>query len=183
VGSILDVSDRSKRLALTAAILLAACSPGAGTTATGTGASAFATLGTAEGSSAVTSPSPTIVPVVTLATTAEPAREAPLGAIELLMTFGPRFVPAEATATAGTVMFFLRNDPGEGFPVEHDFVLGPTLDSPPLAASPAVLAHKSMTFTVQRLVPGTYTYWCRVRSVDGKSHSSLGMVGTLTITP
>jgi plastocyanin len=141
------------------------------------------TVATADTSIAPPSPSPTDGPVATLAATAEPASEAPAGAIELLMTFGPKFVPSEATAKAGTVMFFLHNDPGDGFLVEHDFVLGRTLDSPPLAASPKVLAYRSITFTIEGVTPGTYTYWCSVRGGDGKSHSSLGMVGSLTVTP
>ena len=51
------------------------------------------------------------------------------------MTFGPTFEPEEATAQAGTVVFFLRNDKGDGPPALHNFLLGASVEDPPLARS------------------------------------------------
>ena len=59
--------------------------------------------------------------------------------IEILLTFGPKFEPEEATAHAGDVVFFLRNDKGDGPPAVHNFLIGSDVDSPPLAASPTLI--------------------------------------------
>ena len=40
------------------------------------------------------------------------------------------------------------------------------------------LVGDSVLFTVKDMPPGTYTFWCEV-----ERHASLGMVGTLTVTP
>ena len=114
--------------------------------------------------------------------TVEEASEAPAGAIEMLLTFGPKFEPEEVTAQAGDVVFFLRNDKGEGPPAVHNFLVGRTLDSPPFAASPTLMHGESIVFTVHGLEAGTYTYWCTMPSPDGAPHSQYGMVGTLTVT-
>ena len=118
----------------------------------------------------------------TLEATVEEASEAPAGAIEILMTFGPKFEPEEVTAQAGDVVFFLRNDKGEGPPAVHNFLIGRALDSPPLAASPTLMHGESIVFTVYGLEAGTYTYWCTLPSPDGAPHSQYGMLGTLTVT-
>ena len=55
------------------------------------------------------------------------------------------------------------------------------MDSP-LAVSPTLAANEAVTFTVEGLMPGTYTYWCTVPSPDGaQPHAQYGMVGTLTV--
>lgn len=118
----------------------------------------------------------------TLEATVEEASEAPAGAIEILLTFGPKFEPEEVTAQAGDVVFFLRNDKGDGPAAVHNFLIGPDLDSPPLAASPTLMHGESIVFTVYGLDAGTYTYWCTLPSPDGAPHSQYGMVGTLTVT-
>ena len=107
----------------------------------------------------------------------------PTGSIEIVMTFGPKFEPEEATAAAGTVTFFLVNDKGDGPPAAHNFLLGTTVDAPPLASSPLLGSGEAGIQTVQDLAPGTYAYWCTIPSPDGKPHSQYGMVGTLTVTP
>lgn len=121
-------------------------------------------------------PEPT--PGLTLASTAEDAAEAPQGAIAIEMgAFGPpRFRPDQVTATAGQVVLFLDNvgDRYEGY---HDFVIGEALYQA-LTRSPAINAGDSVLFTVKDMPLGTYTFWCEV-----ERHASLGMVGTLTVTP
>ena len=107
----------------------------------------------------------------------------PAGSIEIVMTFGPKFEPEEATATAGTVTFFLVNDKGDGLPIAHNFLLGTAVDAPPLASSPVMGSGEAGILTVQDLEPGTYAYWCTIAGPDGNPHSHQGMVGTLTVTP
>jgi uncharacterized cupredoxin-like copper-binding protein len=113
----------------------------------------------------------------------EPVADAPAGSVEVLMTFGPKFEPEEATAKAGTVTFFLRNDKGDGPPAAHNFLLGTAVDAPPLASSPLMGSGEAGILTVEGLEPGTYAYWCTIPGPDGTPHASFGMVGTLTVTP
>jgi plastocyanin len=89
------------------------------------------------------------------------------------------FVPEEATAKAGTVTFFLRNDPGD----VHNFLLGTAVDAPPLAKSPVMGSSETGILTIEELAPGTYAYWCTVPDRLGTPHWQDGMVGTLTVTP
>jgi plastocyanin len=117
----------------------------------------------------------------TLSTTFVEQSRAPEGAIEILMLF-PKFEPKVASAEAGTVAFFLKNERGDVRPLLHNFLLGTAIDAPPLAVSPILASETSGTFTVHGLEPGTYTYWCTVPSGDGTPHYQLGMVGTLTVT-
>jgi plastocyanin len=112
----------------------------------------------------------------------EPFADAPAGSIEILMTFGPKFEPKEATAKAGTVTFFLRNDKGDGPPAAHNFLLGTSMEASPLVSSPLMGSSETGLLTVEGLEPGTYTYWCTVPGPDGSPHSQYGMVGTLTVT-
>lgn len=119
----------------------------------------------------------------TLAATVEETRETPAGAIEILLTFGPKFEPGEVSAPAGTIVFFLQNDQGDGPPAIHNFLLGTSIEGPPLAASPTLATGEAVVFTVEGVEPGTYVYWCTLPSPDGSPHSAAGMVGTLTVTP
>ncbi len=89
------------------------------------------------------------------------------------------FVPEEATAKAGTVTFFLRNDPGN----THNFLLGTAVGEPPLAKSPVMASSETGILTIEGLAPGTYAYWCTVPDRLGTPHWQDGMVGTLTVTP
>ena len=126
---------------------------------------------------------PSMSAAPTLAFTVEEADEAPAGAIEILLTFGPMFEPEEVSAAAGTIVFFLQNDQGDGPPAAHNFLLGTSMEEPPLAASPTLSSGQAVLFTVEGVEPGTYTYWCTVPSPDGRSHAVYGMVGKLTVTP
>ena len=119
----------------------------------------------------------------TLAFTVEEADEPPAGAIEILLTFGPKFEPEEVSAEAGTIVFVLQNDQGDGPPAVHNFLLGTSLEASPLAASPILATGEGVVFTVEGVEPGSYVYWCTVPSPDGRPHSAYGMVGNLTVTP
>ena len=113
----------------------------------------------------------------------EPFADAPEGSVEILMTFGPTFVPEEAKTKAGTVTFFLKNDKGDGPPAAHNFLLGTAVDASPLASSPLMGSGEAGILIIEDLAPGTYAYWCTIPSPDGQPHSHYGMVGTLTVTP
>jgi plastocyanin len=138
---------------------------------------------TASNSPSSISTEPSVSAAPTLAFAVESADEAPAGAIEILLTFGPKFEPEEVTASAGTIVFFLQNDQGDGPPAVHNFLLGTSIEEPPLASSPILAPGEAILFTVDGVEPGTYLYWCTVPSPDGQSHAYYGMVGTLTVTP
>jgi plastocyanin len=118
--------------------------------------------------------------IPTLASTTVDATVAPPGSISLRLTedAGPRFQPGQATAKAGTVVFFLQNmlNVAAG-PFDHNIALGPRLHVP-LANSAFIHSAKSAVFTLVGVAPGTYTFWCQV-----SDHAAKGMVGTLTVTP
>ena len=152
-----------------------------GMLATSCGVASSPTAGDSQ--AAVQSVASSVEPSPTPGFTFEETREAPPGAIEILLTFGPDFDPKEATAKAGEVVFFLRNDKGDGPPAAHNFLLGSSLDAPPIAASPLMASGDGVVLTIADLPAGTYTYWCTVPSPDGQPHSYYGMVGTLTVTP
>ena len=80
-------------------------------------------------------------------------------------------------------MFALRNDKGDGPPALHNFLLGTSVDEPPLVSSPSLASGFSGTLTVEGIEAGTYTYWCTILGPDGTPHSQMGMTGTLTVTP
>ncbi len=107
---------------------------------------------------------------------------APAGAIRIdMLALGggvARFEPDEVTAKAGTVVFFLHNVPGALRKVDHNMLIGSTIYAEILARSVYVPSDKSAVFTVERLSPGTYTFWCQVGM-----HAQNGQVGALTITP
>jgi uncharacterized cupredoxin-like copper-binding protein len=53
-----------------------------------------------------------------------------------------------------------------------------------LATTPRIQANEAASFTVNNLAPGTYAFWCSVALDDGiGTHATVGMVGTLTVTP
>lgn len=113
----------------------------------------------------------------------DPFSEPPAGSVEILMTFGPSFDPEEATATSGDVTIFLRNDKGDGPPAAHNFMLGTSVDEPPLVTTTMLGSGQAGILTIEDLAPGTYTYWCTIIGPDGMPHSDMGMIGTLTVTP
>ena len=137
---------------------------------------------TAAPTAAPTSAPTTTAPLATFATSSELAASPPPGAVALDLTFvhdQPRFQPNAVQASAGTVTFFLRNV--RYLNVPHDFRLGPAVQQRQ-AASPLIQAGQSITFTVENLPPGTYTFWCDV-SGGGTPHYAQGMLGTLTVVP
>ena len=91
----------------------------------------------------------------------------------------PRFVPGQAAAMPGTVVFFIRNMRGtSGFmPQDHNMAIGPEIYDA-LAHSSYVRIDKAAVFTVEGMTPGTYTFWCEVGM-----HAAEGMAGTLTVVP
>ena len=56
-------------------------------------------------------------------------------------------------------------------------------DATSLAGSTDVNRNENVIFTVNDLMPGTYTFWCSIVAPGGTTHASFGMVGELTITP
>ena len=169
------LNSTSSRAAMAAIVLfMSACGSGAAPS------EARETADVSAGGSATQSQAPTLT-----ASFEEVASfmDPPAGSIEILMTFGPVFVPEEAIAKAGTVTFFLRNDKGDGPPAAHNFLLGTAVDATPLATSPLMGSGEAGILTVEDLAPGTYAYWCTIPSPDGYPHSHYGMVGTLTVTP
>ena len=115
---------------------------------------------------------PTAIP--TLEATTEEAAEAPPDAIPVIVGPGPDFVPADISAPAGTVVFFLDARPAD---VLHNMVIAIDAGDVPLAKSANLEAGQAVIFTVHGLEPGTYEFWC---SFPG--HFESGMKGTLTIT-
>lgn len=135
---------------------------------------------TSAGPAASPSRPPKATPIPTLAHTSEEATAAPTGAIsiQMMLESGPRFVPDQVTAAAGTVTFFIQNMRPSLFSAqEHNLAIGPEIGKV-LARSPFVRVDKAAVLTVEGMTPGTYTFWCEVGV-----HASEGMVGTLTITP
>lgn len=131
---------------------------------------------------APTSAPTTTAPLATFASSSELAASPPPGAVALDLTFvhdQPRFQPSSTQASAGTITFFLRNV--RYLTVPHDFRFGPALLQRQ-AGSPLIQAGQSITFTVENVPPGTYTFWCDV-SGGGTAHYAQGMVGTLTVVP
>ena len=96
----------------------------------------------------------------------------------MMLETGPRFVPDQVTAKAGTVAFFIQNvRPSLFMAQDHNMAIGPEIHKV-LARSPFVRVDKAAVLTVEGLTPGTYTFWCEIGV-----HAAEGMVGTLTITP
>ena len=135
------------------------------------GASGPVSSSAAENASPSTIATPTAIP--TLEATTEEASETPSGAITVAVGHGPYFVPADITAPAGTVTFFLDATQAD---VLHNMVIAINAGDLPLAKSANLEAGRAVVFTVHGLEPGTYEIWC---SFPG--HFEAGMRGTLTI--
>ena len=160
-------------------------------------AAACAAQAPAATSPAATSPEPqpTVVPIPSptlpgataeqLASTYQPAASGPAAsgppdAIAVMMgtCCALRFVPYSLTAEAGTVALFLTNPKGENIPPKsHDIQIGRELGQA-MARSPVVKNGEAGLFTIEAMAAGKYVFWC---AVDG--HDTLGMVGTLTVSP
>jgi plastocyanin len=94
----------------------------------------------------------------------------------------PHYDPAEETAKAGAITFYLPNKTGEQHTLAITdkplkFSASDTPANVPLAISDAVNAGSAVTFTT-KLVAGSYTYYCTIGT-----HARLGMVGKLTVGP
>ena len=134
--------------------------------------------------SATPSAKPRTTPAPTFSSTSTDATKAPAGSLRIVMTVAnhlPRYQPDTVTAKAGTVVFFLDNVPGD-IAVDHNVQIGAAVGDS-RASSRDVQANEKVVFTVNDVVPGTYVFWCSIRSPDGYSHAWAGQVGTLTITP
>jgi plastocyanin len=146
-------------IGLAALALLSACSAAAASPATGTSSPA----GTA---------TPRATPSSEVSSTTEPAASAPPGAITVeLAGPPPHFVPADLTAPAGDVVFFLHNS-SQG---THTLAIGHELYKA-LAISGNVPKGAAAAFTVHGLRAGDYIIWCTI-----DAHAVDGMVGTLTV--
>lgn len=104
------------------------------------------------------------------------------------MTFGaldPRYQPDTISAKAGTIQLYLVNIPisigPPAFGPHHNIMIGREIGKP-IASSGSIEAGRSVLFTVEQVPPGTYRYWCTATTGHGP-HFTLGMVGTLTVTP
>ena len=142
------------------AVLIVGCS------ATPAGSTSHASSPSASSAPAI--PSSTLGPV----STTVPATAAPAGAVHVQLAGPPsHFEPADLTATAGDVAFFLDNiSPGV-----HSMAIGPALHES-LAVSANVLNGRAAVFTVNGLQAGHYVIWCTV-----DNHAAEGMVGTLIV--
>lgn len=104
--------------------------------------------------------------------TTVPATAAPAGSTRVQLAGPPgHFEPADLTATAGDIAFFLDNTS----PGTHSLAIGPALHES-LAESANVLNGRAALFTVHGLKTGAYIIWCTV-----DNHAAEGMVGTLTV--
>jgi plastocyanin len=94
----------------------------------------------------------------------------------------PHYLPNDLTTRTGNTVFFVTNTSrgthniavGRG-PLK--FKLGRATNVP-LALSGNVLINTTATFSVDRLPPGAYLFWCTI-----SDHAQEGMNGTLTVTP
>jgi plastocyanin len=163
-------SQQFPRRSATTAVIFFAVITGCSPTAIGSGSPL--TPPTASLAIKTPSPSPTSSPPEGLASTDAPATEAPAGAVRVQLAGPPpHFEPADLTATAGDVDFFLDNT-SIG---THTLAIGPALNER-LVVSRAVLSGQAAVFTVHALKRGQYMIWC---TIDG--HAAEGMVGTLNV--
>jgi len=105
------------------------------------------------------------------------AANPPAGALILEMTGPPpRYRPTALVATAGDVVFFLRNtSPSQDARAIHTLAIGFSLREPKVV-SPEIAGGESVVFTVHGLAAGEYRIWCTF-----PAHAGLGQMGTLTV--
>lgn len=96
----------------------------------------------------------------------------PAGSIKVTMTEF-KFDPPIISAPAGKVVFWLVN---AGNATSHDMVIRDSTNSN-IAASDLISAGDTFVFTVDKINPGTYTYFC-----NQAGHEAAGMRGVLTVT-
>lgn len=155
---------RSLPISKGAAIVLASIIAGCSGTPTGSGSQSL----TPSSSPAFSTALPTAGP----RSTTVPATAAPAGSTQVQLAGPPgHFEPADLTATAGDIAFFLDNTSAG----THSLAIGPALHES-LAESANVLNGRAALFTVQGLQTGAYIIWCTV-----DNHAAEGMVGTLTV--
>ena len=158
---------RPSGTAILAAILLASvldgCSPGASSPAA-----------TRSGPGAPSPAAATAPPAAGPTSSTGPATVAPPDSTTVELAGPPgHFEPADLTASAGDVAFFLVNT-SPGF---HTMSIGPALLES-VVTSTTIEPGTSAVFAVQGLPAGHYIVWCTI-----SDHAALGMVGTLTVTP
>lgn len=161
-----DPASRRRSLPILqcAAIVLASVVAGCSGTPTGSG-SPFVSP---SASPAFSTAPPTAGP----RSTTVPATAAPAGSTRVQLAGPPgHFEPADLTATAGDIAFFLDNT-SQG---THSLAIGPALHES-LAESANVLNGRAAVFTVSGLKTRKYIIWCTV-----SNHAAEGMVGTLTV--
>jgi plastocyanin len=159
------------------ACIVAACAATPATSPSSVVAPSAAETAAASVLSPTTAPSKIASPRPT-ANTGQPA-----GSIRIAMTGPPgRYDPAEETAKAGAIIFYLPNKTGGQHTLAITnkpltFADSGTPTDVPLAISDLVDAGKAITFTTT-LAAGSYTYYCTIGT-----HARDGMVGKLTVGP
>ena len=176
----MDNHDERHRSPARTLVLIAGLAVAVSACASGSPAASSVATATSSATAAPTR-APTPTPIPTLPSTTVDATVAPSGAVTIKLTSegAPRFKPDLVTAKAGQVVFFLQSV--AYFPIDHNMEIG-TKFYEPLAKSALVHPDKAAVFTVEDLAPGTYVFWCAVRT-GNNSHAGNGMLGTLTITP
>lgn len=183
--------DRPRGFLLLAVSLALGGCAGAVTTASTTTTPRSSTTLPSPSAVAATSPAATSGPtsaaasIPTLGSTTEQASQAPTGAIPIRLTVtngNPRFEPDKLTVKAGTVAFYLENGTNVLGTFDHNMRIGPAIGQV-LAGTRRIYGNENVTFTVKDLAPGSYVYWCSIVGLNGLTHASYGMVGTLTVTP
>lgn len=141
----------------------------------GATASAFPSSQASDGEG--TTPSASSSETAMLATTTEPAEEAPAGAIEIRVGPGKNYEPDSITTPAGeTVTFFIDMSAAHD-QLNHNFRIGAELPpAPAMATSDLIYAGESAVVTVTGLEAGTYAFWCNI-----DDHYIYGMTGTLVV--
>ncbi|HEY8136054.1 MAG TPA: hypothetical protein VIF08_08455 [Candidatus Limnocylindrales bacterium] len=87
----------------------------------------------------------------------------------------PKYEPTEISAASGSIVLYLDNTSG----APHNFLLGHQIGAP-IASSPKVYGSRAITFTIENVPAGQYTFWCSVDNGYGP-HYERGMVGTLVV--
>jgi plastocyanin len=145
---------------------------------------------------ATVAPTPTATAASTLSPSSQPTEAAPtpsptsagiavyFGGIAGANGIQLFFNPSAITVPAGDATFVLNNPTA----ASHNMIIGPEAPTctatactfgPVTAAGPSVPAGSApVSFTVDSLAAGTYSYWCSIQD-----HAALDMIGTLTVTP
>jgi plastocyanin len=176
-----------------AVMIVAACAPAApGPTSTLPQITASPVVTATPASTATATPPPPMpspsrsYPPLLTASSA-PATAAPEGSVALELKIDlatacppapgcPIYSPTEISASSGTIVFYLANTSD----ADHNFLFGPEIGFA-IAASPKVYGRHAITFVVEAVPAGSYTFWCTIDNGYGP-HWERGMVGTLTVS-